>query len=290
MGGAVTVNRLRLDVQDLLGMDERSYVDQLNELIRRQWSMLEDVAAYLCRYQGCDWARFGQDFTSIAAAELARMIASWRQEPAQLEAVGKIEHVLIGRCRNATRQALRECRSPASGMSTRLLVHSMLASLEAQMEREAGRPCSPQEVVQEHNRRMLRTRKDPVRSGVIATLEDYHLHSYAESLHWTQEDSEEPSLSAALVRASSVEPEHAGVLEAEQMSRQIIAACYETAESLGRAAEAGLSVLVEDGPAEAAEAICQATGCSSAQAKASLKLVIDLAREVAVGAWGAEER
>jgi len=287
VGVAVIENSLRREVVALLEMDQRQYELELNALIRRHWSRLRDVADYLCLYQGCERRRFAEDFTSIAAAELARMIDSWRQDPQALDQVGKIERVLIGRCRNATRQVLRECQAPASGMSSRLLVHSMLTSLSAEMARRDGREPRPQEVVDEHNRRMRASRKDPVRSGMIATLQDYHLGTTAMRLELPDEDEAEGWFSDPEIAESiSVDPESESTLVADQMSGQTIAACYEVSEAVGMAAEVGLQVLVAGGPTEAARAVAEALGCSVARARQLLEMVRQVGREVAVGAWG----
>lgn len=270
---------LRQHIERLLPLEDEAFEIELNDMLRLRWPQLRRMGAQLCRQHGRAPSDYGEDFTSIVAMELAGMVRTYRKDPSKLDAVRKVDVMAVTRARNVARSWINSSEMPATGMSSRLLVHVLLQSLYWEVYSQSGQEPSVAEVVRLHNEKMHATRKDPARSGVLATEADFWLAPSAVEIpeHLSQTD-------------FGIDPDCLiSPMEGPRFRADVVAACAEHSHRAGLAAEAFIDYIDSGGDESGAlGAVASALGAGREDAEETFGLVQQIAREVALGQWGVE--
>lgn len=144
----------------------------IDDFLRTRWVLFGQIARWLCRNFGVSPEQHWEDFRSMVAMEANAMLTEQISDEEKLERIEVWEGMLRVRSRQIVRNFLDKEMAPAAEMTTVLRRVRMLNSLRDEMRQERGAEPTDQEIVETHNARMYAARSNPVKQGVLATLED----------------------------------------------------------------------------------------------------------------------
>lgn len=148
----------------------------INDFISDRMTLFKQISRWLCRNFGQSYENHGEDFASMVSMEAFKMLTEQISDEEELERVEVWEGMLRVRSRQVVRNFLDKEMAPASEMSTTLRRVRLLNQTRDEMAREMGRFPTDQEIVETHNLKMRAQRANPVKQGVIATVEDLQVY------------------------------------------------------------------------------------------------------------------
>lgn len=266
-------------VLDLMDVPDDRFDFEVNRFLADHIGAWKRLAHQLCRNYGRDTSNHLDDFTSIVMQTAYQIVSKGRSDRGYIEEIINFEAFVRTCCRNAVAASIKENAHPASRMSSVLQKSSMLENLRYEMYQASGSEPTDREVVEEHNRRMRARRKNPEKSGMIATLDDIKVQHHA-----TDVDLHD--------RVVETDPDciiHP--MEGPKFRRDIVASAYQVSDELGHAAEIFV-VSVSDGSEGRSVFLEMARGLGVTQAAAAelFVQVQEVARKMLMDEWGIEER
>lgn len=264
-------------IRAIAAAPEAKRASMVDAFLKVRWPLFNRIAGTLCRNFGRPVANYGEDFASMVAMEAYKMLSEQITDPAALDKVEQWEAMLQVRSRQVVRNFIDKDDAPAAGMSSTLRRYRMLGSLRDEMSATLNRVPTDKEVVDEHNRRMYASRANPVKQGVLATVDDLHIsRATAEVEHHDY--------------SGPVEPEcvlHPA--ESPELVRLLVEKTREYNERLGQAAEIWLSGFYSEGGGEhAGEAkdIAERLGVSESTARGYIRKIKLYAIEIVAEQFG----
>jgi hypothetical protein len=209
------------------------------------------MAHRLCRTMGLPAALHRDDVEQLVAIEALAWVDELLVDPAAIEGIGSFEGMLHVRSRASVRAWADRNLSPASGMVSLNRRVRKLNQLRDEMRARAGAEPTDRELANEHNLRMMATRKDAAKQGMLVTSTDLRVAGPAVDIHALElaaagpEESllhptEGPALVRAVIeRARAIGGVTAGVAEAwlsgvyASDGAQRVLTAHEVAEQLG---------------------------------------------------------
>lgn len=244
----------------------------INDFITARMPLFKQISRWLCRNFGQSYENHGEDFASMVSMEAFKMLTEQISDEEQLERVEVWEGMLRVRSRQVIRNFLDKEMAPATDMSPTLRRVRLLNQTRDEMAREMGRFPTDSEVVETHNTRMRAQRVNPVKQGVIATVEDLQVYRQCA-------DVQDHDFSAPIDTDFVLHP-----VEGPRFIALVVERTAAYNERLGEAARLWLSGLYkEDGPPSIAtvEEIAQELGVSQSTARAYVRKIKDYAITVA---------
>lgn len=127
------------------------------------------IAGSLCRSNSVRRTDYLEVVKSLVAEMCWQMIVWAREDETYLDRVDSWEAILVYNVRPKVRSEIDHQRSPASGMVSAQRRYRELARTRSELTSARGERPSVKETVEETNRRLHATRKDPVRQGMVVT-------------------------------------------------------------------------------------------------------------------------
>lgn len=265
-------------VLDLIDVAEDRFEYELNSFLAEHAGAWKRMAFSLCRNYGRDVSSHQDEFTSIVMQTACEIIVGGRQDRSRVEEILNFEAVVRAHCRNAVTASIKDNDHPASGMSAVLQKSSMLEHLRYEMYQGMEREPTDAEVVAEHNRRMRARRKNPEKSGMIASVDDMKVQHHAADVDYHD-------------RVAENDPDCViHPMEGPRFRADILNAAYRHSELLGQAAQIFI-VSVTDGSEGRNVFVDMARGLGITQAKAGELFVQiqEVAREMLLQDWGLDQ-
>ncbi|MCU6481283.1 hypothetical protein [Arthrobacter sp. A2-55] len=209
----------------------------INDFLRKRWGQFRMIGHGLCRNFGVDANTHGDDFTSMVAEEAYKMLTEHLADQDKLDLVENWDGMLKVRSRQIVRNFLDKEMAPAAEMSSTLRRIRLLNQTRDLMRHELGAEPTDRQVVETHNAKMRAQRVNPVKQGVLATVDD--LHAYRACADIDDHDYSEP-----------IDPDFVlHPAEGPRFVKLIVKRTTSHNPVLGRAAELWLSGLYRtDGP------------------------------------------
>lgn len=239
--------------------------------------LFNQIGFSLCRNFGVAVSQHGEDFASIVAREAWVMLSEQLEDPSQLEQVNVWEAMLKLRSKQIVKNFLDKDMSPAAEMSSTWRRVRLLNQTRDEMRIALHREPTDEEIVTTHNTRMRANRANPVKQGVIATVDDLHVWRASADV----EDHD---------RAGTIDAEFVlHPVEGPKFIKLLVERTTEYNERLGEAAELWLSGLYRtDGPPviRTPEEIAEALDVSRSTARSYIRKIKEYAVVVASEAFG----
>lgn len=249
----------------------------IEEFFAARRGLFNQIGFSLCRNFGVAVSQHGEDFSSIVAREAWVMLSEQLEDPELLEQVNVWEAMLKLRSKQVVKNYLDKDMSPAAEMSSTWRRVRMLNQTRDEMRLALHREPTDEEIVTTHNTRMRANRANPVKQGVIATVDD--LHVWRASADVDDHDRAE-AIDADFVLAP---------VEGPKFIKLLVERTSEYNERLGEAAELWLSGLYRtDGPPviRTPEEIAEALNVSRSTARSYVRKIKEYAVVVASEAFG----
>ncbi|MGK3708774.1 hypothetical protein [Arthrobacter sp. IK3] len=259
-------------IRGIAAADPRSQQGLINSFVTERWGMFKQIAWSLCRNFGVSVDGHGEDFTSMVAEEAYKMLTEHLADPEELERVEVWEGMLKLRSRQVVRNYLDREMAPASEMISALRRVRLLNQTRDAMRMELHREPSDREIVDSHNEKMHKTRSNPVKQGVIASVDD--LRTYRACADVDDHDRAEPIDTEFVLHP----------VEGPMFIKLLVQRTGEYNERLGTAAELWLGGLYgKDHPPRIAsiEEIAEAMGVSRSTARSYVRKIKEYAVTVA---------
>ena len=164
-------------IETIFPVGERADEDRVTDFLRHPQvvSLVRRVTRASCNRFGVNWGTHGEDFE----AECRLMLWRWLVDPAARASAMRIRnglHVaLLNRFADKTKTILESSAWVGSrGMSSQLRRHRYLMVHAERLRAELGRDPSQEEVIESYNARVMASRKDAARQGVVATVADFN--------------------------------------------------------------------------------------------------------------------
>jgi hypothetical protein len=244
----------------------------INEFISDRMTLFKQIARWLCRNFGQSYENHGEDFASMVSMEAFKMLSEQISDEEKLERVEVWEGMLRVRSRQVIRNFLDKEMAPAADMSPTLRRVRLLNQTRDEMAREMGHFPTDAEIVATHNARMRAQRVNPVKQGVIATVEDLQVFRQCA-------DVQDHDYSAPIDTDFVLHP-----VEGPRFIALLVERTTAYNDRLGEAARLWLSGLYEEGePPRIAtvDEIADALGVSQSTARAYVRKIKDYAVTVA---------
>lgn len=150
----------------------RARENLIHEFMRTRMGLFKQVAWGLCRRFGHAPDQHVEDFASIVSETAYTMLTEELADDEKLEQIDNWEGMLRVRARSAVRNFIDKEGAPMAEMTSALRRKRLLDATRDEIRRELGREPSDQEIIDTHNSRMWENRANPVKQGVIASVED----------------------------------------------------------------------------------------------------------------------
>lgn len=146
----------------------------LDDLIREHMSDLEAMARQL-RFRHLTSVPHvdQQELLAVVLLEAALFLDELMREPEKLRKLRRFESLLMRRARNEVIKWGMFGHLPLSGMTTLVVRQSEIRRTTSELGQRLGRTPTREEVITETNERMYRTRKNPVKQGVLVSERDF---------------------------------------------------------------------------------------------------------------------
>lgn len=240
----------------------------IHAFMKSRWGLFKQISWSLCRNFGVSVDVNGEDFTSLIAEDAYKMLTEQINDDEKLERVENWEGMLKVRSRQVVRNFLDKEMAPAAEMTSTLRRVRLLNQTRDLMRLEAGTEPADRDVVEVHNAKMWATRSNPVKQGVLATVED--LQVYRACADVEDHDHTEPIDTEFVLHP----------VEGPKFIRLLVDKTAAHNERLGQAAGLWLSGLYrEDGPPVigTVEEIAEALDVSKSTARAYIRKIKDFA-------------
>lgn len=137
-----------------------------------QRKLFRFLAHRLCRTMGLATALHRDDVEQLVALEAVAWVDELLVNPAAIDVIESFEGLLHVRSRSSVRTWADRILSPASGMVSLNRRVRKLNQLRDELRAATGTEPTDGELAREHNERMLATRKDAAKQGMLVTAED----------------------------------------------------------------------------------------------------------------------
>lgn len=259
-------------IRSIAGASGRDRDNLIHDFMRARMGLFKQIAWGLCRRFGHAPDQHVDDFASIVSMTALKMLTEELENDELLERIENWEGMLRVQARAAVRDYIDKDGAPMAEMTSALRRKRVLDATRDEIRRELGREPSDQEIVDTHNARMWEKRSNPVKQGVIATVEDLRVSRVQDDV--TDHDYSEP-IDADFV----LHP-----VEGPRFIQLIVDRTSDYNERLGKAAELWLSGLYSDQhePRIATvDEIAEALGVSRSTARAYVRKIKEYAVLVA---------
>ena len=259
-------------IRSIAAATGRTRENMIDDFIRARLGLFKQIAWGLCRRFGHDPAQHVDDFSSIVSMTAFKMLTEGLDDDEMLESVNNWEGMLRVQARAAVRNYIDKEGAPMAEMTSALRRKRLLDATRDEIRRELGREPSPQEIVDTHNARMHENRANPVKQGVIATVEDLRVSR----IH---DDVDDHDYAAPIDTDFILHP-----VEGPRFVKLIVERTGSYNERLGQAAELWLSGLYREGqPPRIAtvEEISEALDVSASTARSYVRKIKEYAVLVA---------
>lgn len=255
---------------------QRQYL--IEDFFKARQGLFVRIGHGLCRNFGVAAAQHGDDFASMVSEEAYKMLNEQLADEDALNQVQVWEAMLKMRSKQVVRDFLDKEMAPATKMSSTFRRVRVLNQTRDEMRLALSREPTDAEVVAEHNTRMHANRANPVKQGMLATVDD--LAVYRATADVDDHDYAQP-IDAEFVLHS---------VEGPKFIKLLVERTAEYNERLGEAAHLWLAGLYsEDGnpprigtPDEIAEAL----DVSPSTARSYIRKIREYAVTVASEAFG----
>lgn len=262
-------------VRAIAAADGRVRENLIHEFMRSRMGLFNRIGWSLCRNFGVNPAMHGEDFASMVSQEAYVMLTEQIADDEELEQIQVWEAILKMRSKQVVRNFLDKEMSPATGMSSTFRRVRMLNQTRDEMRLALSREPSDDEVVKEHNTRMYANRSNPVKQGMLATVDD--LSVYRATADVDNHDYEQPIDTEFVLHP----------VEGPKFIQLLVEKTSEYNERLGEAAELWLSGLYSgSGEIGTPEKIAEALGVSQSTARSYIRKIKEHAVIVASEAFG----
>lgn len=255
----------------------RQRENMIEDFFAARQGLFNQIGFSLCRNFGVAASQHGEDFASIVAREAWVMLSEQLADEDELDQVNIWEAMLKMRSKQMVRNFLDREMSPAAEMSSTWRRVRLLNQTRDEMRYELGREPGDEEIVEAHNAKMRANRANPVKQGVIATVDDLHVWRVSADV----EDHD---------RAGTIEADFVlHPVEGPKFIQLLVERTSEYNDRLGEAAELWLSGLYRtDGPPliRTPEEIADALGVSRSTARSYIRKIKEYAVVVASEAFG----
>lgn len=244
----------------------------IHEFMRARMGLFKQIAWGLCRRFGHAPDQHVEDFASIVSETAYIMLTEELADDAKLEQIDNWEGMLRVRARSAVRNFIDKEGAPMAEMTSALRRKRLLDATRDEIRRELGREPSDQEIIDTHNSRMWENRANPVKQGVIASVEDLRVSR-------AQDDIDDHDFTEPIDTDFVLHP-----VEGPRFVQLIVERTSAYNERLGKAAELWLSGLYsEDHPPRIATVIeiSEALDVSASTARAYVRKIKEYAIQVA---------
>jgi hypothetical protein len=163
-------------VRAIAAADGRARDNLIHEFMRSRMGLFNRIGWSLCRNFGVNPAQHGEDFASMVSQEAYVMLTEQIADDEALEQVHVWEAMLKLRSKQLVRNFLDKDMAPATEMSSTFRRVRMLNQTRDEMRLSLSREPTDDEVVKEHNTRMYANRSNPVKQGVLATVDDLSVY------------------------------------------------------------------------------------------------------------------
>ena len=183
------------ELRTILVARDRERKDLINDFLFARKQVFLRHAGQLCHHFRQSRNTMFEDIAQIVAQTAFEMILEMLRKPELIDEIVSFEAVLKTRAQYATYQWLRSSAvTPMSGMSNVERRRSLLAKTRASMTAENGVAPTDDEVIEETNRRLHETNKDPKRSGFLVSKADL---SSSVSVSSIIDETDQPDVNAA---------------------------------------------------------------------------------------------
>jgi hypothetical protein len=262
-------------VRAIAAADGRARENLIHEFMRSRMGLFNRIGWSLCRNFGVNPAQHGEDFASMVSQEAYVMLTEQIADDEALEQVQVWEAMLKLRSKQLVRNFLDKEMAPATEMSSTFRRVRMLNQTRDEMRLALSREPTDNEVVTEHNTRMYANRSNPVKQGVLATVDD--LSVYRATADVDNHDYEQPIDTEFVLHP----------VEGPKFIKLLVEKTSEYNERLGEAAELWLSGLYSgSGEIGTPEKIAEAMGVSQSTARSYIRKIKEHAVIVASEAFG----
>jgi hypothetical protein len=244
----------------------------IHEFMRTRMGLFKQVAWGLCRRFGHAPDQHVEDFASIVSETAYIMLTEELADDELLERIDNWEGMLRVRARSAVRNFIDKEGAPMAEMTSALRRKRLLDATRDEIRRELGREPSDDEIIDTHNARMHANRSNPVKQGVIASVEDLRVSR-------AQDDIDDHDFTEPIDTDFVLHP-----VEGPRFIQLIVERTSAYNERLGKAAELWLSGLYsEDHPPRIAtvDEIAEALDVSRSTARAYVRKIKEYAVLVA---------
>lgn len=244
----------------------------IHEFMRTRMGLFKQIAWGLCRRFGHAPDQHVEDFASIVSMTALKMLTEELANDELLERIENWEGMLRVEARAAVRNFIDKEGAPMAEMTSALRRKRLLDATRDEIRREMGREPSDDEIIDTHNSRMHANRSNPVKQGVIATVQDLRVSR-------AQDDVDDHDFAAPIDTDFVLHP-----VEGPRFIQLIVERTSAYNERLGKAAELWLSGLYsEDHPPRIAtvDEIAEALDVSRSTARAYVRKIKEYAVLVA---------
>jgi hypothetical protein len=262
-------------VRAIAAAQGRARDNLIHEFMRSRMGLFNRIGWSLCRNFGVNPAQHGEDFASMVSQEAYVMLTEQIADDEALEQVHVWEAMLKLRSKQLVRNFLDKDMAPATEMSSTFRRVRMLNQTRDEMRLALSREPTDDEVVKEHNTRMYANRSNPVKQGVLATVDD--LSVYRATADVDNHDYEQPIDTEFVLHP----------VEGPKFIKLLVEKTSEYNERLGEAADLWLSGLYSgSGEIGTPEKIAEALGVSQSTARSYIRKIKEHAVIVASEAFG----
>lgn len=255
----------------------RQRENMIEDFFAARQGLFNQIGFSLCRNFGVAASQHGEDFASIVAREAWVMLSEQLADQDELDQVNVWEAMLKLRSKQIVKNFLDKEMSPAAEMSSTWRRVRLLNQTRDEMRLALHREPTDEEIVTTHNTKMRANRANPVKQGVIATVDD--LHVWRASADVDDHD-----------RAETIDADFVlHPVEGPKFIKLLVERTSEYNERLGEAADLWLSGLYRtDGPPliRTPEEIAEALGVSRSTARSYIRKIKEYAVVVASEAFG----
>ncbi|GAA4033705.1 hypothetical protein GCM10023063_16880 [Arthrobacter methylotrophus] len=190
LGGAMSENTHDA-IRAIAAATGRTRDNLIHEFMRARMGLFKQIAWGLCRRFGHAPDQHVEDFASIVSMTALKMLTEELEDDELLERIENWEGMLRVQARAAVRDYIDKEGAPMAEMTSALRRKRVLDATRDEIRREMGREPSEQEIVDTHNAKMWEKRSNPVKQGVIASVEDLRVtraqddiadHDYSEPI------------------------------------------------------------------------------------------------------------
>lgn len=252
----------------------------INDFLAARMGLFRQIGRTHCVRMGVSVPDNIEDFASIVSIAAYNLLLKLINDKEELEALVNFDALLHldskPKCRSYADREL----TPGSGMTSAMRRVRLLNATRDRM-RQSGHEPTDAEVVARHNETMWETRSNPVKQGMIATVEDLRLGRDAVDIDDHQQDLTQPIDSEFVLHP----------VEGPKFLKLLVERTTEYNAVLGQAADLWLSGLF-NGPEPriaSVKEVAAGMGISTATARSHIRKIKEHAMRVAAEEFGITE-